>query len=564
MGHDKTDNYADFYYIFFRNALLVLLPVTIIIGLILSIPHSSAENINNDKVSVVLPVSCTISGSNNTHTESLVNNTYDNSIGNGVTTLTTYCNDKNGYIIYAIGNSNNEEGNTNLVGDLVAGGNNITTGTATSGDTSNWAFEIDKLDSALTLNNAYSNGPASIPNSWSWIAKKEANTTDITSGSKITANYSIYISGTQAAGTYTGQVKYVMLHPSTAAHPTDTLEHAFALAGKQKVNIYDNNGTNSTDSSTGELIGSFYKMQDMETSICETTSLVDEQNTLQLVDTRDNKLYWVTKLQDGHCWMTQNLDLDLSHNTTLTSNDTDLNDGSLTGAYKTNYALNNNTGIITWTPKNTTRNYNTSTGTAWANSNNLAYSLDPGNWYWNGNDDTPSCNYLTTTCADFSQAQYSTTGAHSHTGNYYNWSAAIASDDSSALTTNTYGNSSTDKNATNRNPQNSICPKGWRLPTISYQGNIVNSTNGFARINGLYNSNSNSSDQGLIIDPLHLMRFGYIDNGTLHNSGGGGFYWSSTVNSSNYAYYLLFSRTNINSSLNYYKNLGLSIRCVAR
>ena len=65
-------------------------------------------------------------------------------------------------------------------------------------------------------------------------------------------------------------------------------------------------------------------MQDMETSICESTTLVDEQNTLQLVDIRDNKLYWVTKLQDGHCWMTQNLDLDLNTTTILTPADSDV------------------------------------------------------------------------------------------------------------------------------------------------------------------------------------------------------------------------------------------------
>ncbi len=30
----------------------------------------------------------------------------------------------------------------------------------------------------------------------------------------------------------------------------------------------------------------------------------------QLKDTRDNKTYWTTKLNDGNCWMTQNLDYD--------------------------------------------------------------------------------------------------------------------------------------------------------------------------------------------------------------------------------------------------------------
>ena len=548
MGHQIVNT------ININKALKVYLygMVLLILGLLVSLSSYLnvsvfAVNTNNDQVTVSLPVSCTISGSNNTHTESLVNNTYDSSIGNGVTTLTTYCNDNNGYIIYAIGNSNNTEGNTNLVGDLVAGGNVIATGTAVSGDTSNWAFEIGSLDSSLTMNSVYNNGPAAIPSSWAWVAKKESNTTDMSSGSKITANYSIYINGTQAAGTYTGQVKYVMLHPSTAAHPTDTLEHAFALAGKTKID-------HILDPETGEY-GSYYAMQDMNTNICESTTLVDSQNTLKLVDTRDNKLYYVTKLQDGHCWMTQNLDLDLAHTTTLTSNDTDLNDNTLSGAYQVNYKYED--GVIKWTPQNTTRNYAAGTG-AWSSSNNIAYSLDPGDWYWNANDDTPTCNYLTTTCADFSQTPYSNNGNHGHVGNYYNWSAAIASDSTSGLTTDT-------RSDTNKTPKNSICPKGWKLP---YFGSI-------GTLNTLYNSGVNYSDQRLVGNPLYLVRAGSYQSGnTITDSGKRGDYWYNNVRSNGYAYGTIFSRNEVktdyvfNSSYTinerYSKNLGKNIRCLAR
>ena len=42
LSHCEIDNYTDFYYIFSRDALLVLVPVTIIIGLALSIHHSFA------------------------------------------------------------------------------------------------------------------------------------------------------------------------------------------------------------------------------------------------------------------------------------------------------------------------------------------------------------------------------------------------------------------------------------------------------------------------------------------------------------------------------------------
>ena len=61
-----------------------------------------------------------------------INNTYDDNVGDGVTTFTTYCNDAGGYVVYAIGSSGNVEGNTNLIGDT---GANIATGIMTSGNT---------------------------------------------------------------------------------------------------------------------------------------------------------------------------------------------------------------------------------------------------------------------------------------------------------------------------------------------------------------------------------------------------------------------------------------------
>ncbi len=46
-------------------------------------------------------------------------------------------------------------------------------------------------------------------------------------------------------------------------------------------------------------------MQDMNAKICENTTEIGTQ--YQLEDTRDGKKYYVAKLQDGNCWMTQNL-----------------------------------------------------------------------------------------------------------------------------------------------------------------------------------------------------------------------------------------------------------------
>lgn len=556
MGHSKiSTSKTDFFYLLFRGFILVLLPILVISTLLLSTSYSSASsNSSSDKVSLSVPVSCNLTASiasGKEHTISMISGTYESEIGE--TILKTSCNDANGYIVYAIGNTDNVEGKNTLSG-IVGSDYDIPTGTATSGNVSQWAMKLSPIASSTAsdtpvITPGYDNYHI-IPNTWTKVVSKSSGTINMTTGSSFATTYAIYLQSTQPAGTYSGQVEYVMFHPSTAAEPTDTLEHAFVLAGKSKVQV--------TDPITGQS-GSFYKMQDMTTNICESTTLVDEQNTLQLVDIRDNKLYWVTKLRDGHCWMTQNLDLDLSHSTALTSETTDLNDNSLMGAYSMHYSYDPDTRVISWIPENATRDYNTGTGTAWANNNNKAYSMDIGEWYWDGDDSTPDCNYLTTTCEHFSQTM-TTSNKRFSVGNYYNWSAAIASDDSSSLTVGTY-------NDISNNPQNSICPKGWRLPTISNMAYAAdNSTSEFGKLNVLYNESKTNTDIDWLVAPLRFVRSGYI-NSTLQDSGSAGRYLSSTVRYNDGIYYLSFSRTVVGPSASQGygdRGYGLSIRCLAR
>ena len=72
------------------------------------------------------------------------------------------------------------------------------------------------------------------------------------------------------------------------------LEEAYQNAGKTKRTI---NGKQ------------YYAMQDMTSTICSNVTVEDDQ--IQVYDNRDNKIYWIAKLKDGHCWMTQNLDHDI-------------------------------------------------------------------------------------------------------------------------------------------------------------------------------------------------------------------------------------------------------------
>ena len=228
--------------------------------------------------------------------------------------------------------------------------------------------------------------------------------------------------------------------------------------------------------------------------------------------------------------MTQNLDFDISTNTTLNSQTTDLNVSysSSIGQYEeynNGYAKNN--GTIYWTPANTatTINFTGTTVTNWINSNTEPYSA-------NKTDSTET--------------------GYTSLGNYYNWTAAIASNNSSSLTQSTL-------NDISKNPQNSICPKGWRLPTVS----SVADKDEFRKLNNAYNNGSISSDASLITSPLWFVRSGNVNSINLFSFGARGDYSSSTVNSS-LTYTLRFSNDSVNPANNSGKDLGFSVRCVAR
>ncbi|MBR2543203.1 hypothetical protein IKF03_01200, partial [Candidatus Saccharibacteria bacterium] len=309
-------------------------------------------------------------------------------------------------------------------------------------------------------------------------------------------------------------------------------------------------------------------MQEMTSEICDATPVGTER---QLTDIRDNKVYWVAKLADNHCWMTQNLDLNLSSSVALTSDTTDLNT------------------VTSWTPVRSTINAVTNASTSgsitgWVNDFNTPYSVDTGDYYWkntpfyNSNicDQTvgevtyQGCNYLVKTnnaswATYFSTTPYASNGTHGHVGNYYNFSAAVASNDTSSYATSTMANIAS-------NPQNSICPKGWRLPIITSQSPAytqAGSKDEFSRLAylyGNYRGNVSISSEGIEKAPLYYPRTGYVNRSILYHAGSSGYGWSSTVSTSTNAYYLGFASSVVNPQhvLTNIRAFGFPVRCLAR
>ncbi len=517
---------VDFFYYAFRNILLVSTFLLVISGVILYLPHSSAVNNSSaDYVSINLPPSCTLSATgNNSHITSMVSGQLKEGIG--LTEINTLCNDKDGYIVYAKGitqNSNNEV----VLSSPIGPNYDIKTGNipSTNGNSS-WAVKLNKVagDYAPTIESSYENKYTLIPNTWTKVVSKSSGTgtnPDISDNAKsaFTTTYAVYTTPSQPAGTYSGQVQYILLHPSTADKLAPDINTAFYNAGKSTVSVLD--------PETGEY-GNFYKMQDIDSGICGSITGYDEPTTAKLVDIRDNKLYYVTKLKDGNCWMTQNLALDLETTPTnvapLTSENTDLNDNSLSGAYELGYTYENN--VLTWRPANETISFSGNTVNGWENSANTPYSANK----------TDSINY-----------------GHQSVRNYYNWSAAIASNSSNTLTQQ-YNNAN-----------NSICPKGWRLPIYS---NITDK-NDFTKLNNLYNSGSTTSNAGLITQPLWFAQSGYIAGNSLRDLNLIAQYWSNTTRDAALSYILYFTYNNVITNGSGYWGLyvranGFSVRCLAR
>ena len=550
MGHRTTKaNYkvkvhktlscrADFFYYAFRNILLVSIPLLVVSGIVLShlSSHSSATGSSSgvDQIQFSLSTSCTMSSVvDETHTEAISNGTYHSDVGK--TTITTLCNDGNGYSVYATGYSNNEEGNTKLI-NVEHPEYSIDTGLATSGLTSTWAMKLNNIpdDPSPTppvIEPAYDNAYGLVPQYWTRVASRPSGTTDMDEGSSFTTTYAIYTTSNQHAGTYNGQVKYVLTHPSTQPY--------------------------------------VYYMQEVD----KWKNTIALEESVQAIDMRDGKKYWVTKLKDGNIWMTQNLDLGIGGTNTapLNSNNTDISTtASGSGIYTDGYTEKD--GVWTWNPVSTaiTSNYYISDTSvkpsAWTTTSGYTapYSAEGGDtYYYTSNTTGNDTRY--NSLQDCKNASHTEDECKRYfVGNYYNWTAAIASNNSTNIGS-TVGEIAS----------NSICPKGWRLPNASQTDNIYNEFGRMLYGEGITAALSNGNESvgyyngvtsfnKLRSNPYYFVRSGFIDGGTLYSPGVLGFYWSSTVSSSTSAYNLGFNGTNIYPALNSNRYSGLSVRCVAR
>ena len=521
--------------------------------------NTYADTTVTSDVSVTVSSSCTFTAGGGTYSESVVGGNTATIIANPIT---TNCNDPSGYAIYAIGYSGDSYSattHTDMISSLGSSYNIKTDGTGTYG--SSWKMKLTNPSNA-TISGSFGSSYQNIPSTFTQVATYANNTT---SGS-ITPSYQVAVSSSQPAGTYTGKVKYVLVHPNNTTAPgaytiaynnnggsgamTSSTAYSFesftlpemtmsapsgygAFLGWCTTNTsisscddgttYANEATIPANTYTASATPTLYAMWSEPKTIANSTYLQEVEecpSTLttgqvySLKDSRDEQSYNVAKLADGKCWLLDNLALDLTSSTVLSAmNSTNTNASDTTLGY-----LKNGGGT-------TSDKYATAAVANWTSS--FSYSAPLVNM-----------GYKNTVPTDAT----STAGGYK-IGGYYNYCAASAG-------SYCYGNG-TSYGTSSGNATESICPKGWRLPTGNTSGEYQ----------ALYN-NSNYNTYANYRATLHLPLSGYFFNGSPDYRGSRGYFCSSTRNNDNDMRSLNLNTSGIYPADVGGRNVGYSVRCV--
>ena len=407
------------------------------------------------------------------------------------------------------------------------------------------------ISSALSENDFSSSSNTQYNNQWGYLPSRfhSSDNTSFLPSPNETGDILDQTTGTNDSGDYT----------ITIGARASTATTVGSYTGTFVITAIANQACNSLATTIDEALC----MQDISGDNPNSDAVIEsmvEGRQYVLKDNRDWKEYYVAKMKDGRVWMTQNLDLDLE---TTPNNVAALSHANTDLGWST---LNTN---ATWTPSTATATTAADYGT---NTNTTPASFDYGDIYHYVSTAGSTTSYSTKSACE--TAHSDGTCPHYHVGNYYNWSAAVASNDTSSLMANY------------TTAPDSICPAGWRLPesrtsTTSTDPGYYSEINytwvneGLAQnyVTGTgtatYNPDNSSGWTNIRNNPMYMVAAGY-KNGTSAPTqlGTYGRYWTSTVYSGSVAYAPYFYSSGLypayyNSS-NSPRGRGFSIRCVAR
>ena len=278
------------------------------------------------------------------------------------------------------------------------------------------------------------------------------------------------------------------------------------------------------------------QMQQMTSTICSQTTTPEKWETTvpeaTLSDTRDSQQYKVRKLADGNCWMTENLRY-----------------GATTGGAARAYnsadaAKSNNMNTTNMANLTTSRICTTSSGCKTPGNVNMFSSSGD--------------NYTMPYIMIYQANTAATYDGKTKYGVLYNYCAVT-------------GGTVCNNRAMSTDAPGSVCPKGWKLPGMTYNptgsgGDSSGATKAYDNVFNLYGvTNNDAGFNKIIASPFNFVRSGYAYNGSLgsRSSSGYGLYWSSTkYTNTNSAYFLFFYSSRVYQS-SYGRYYGLSARCVS-
>ena len=269
---------------------------TVLSGLFLTSPKTSAESSGGVDLTLTFPEFCslTVTPADN-HTITL-EPTRGGTIGSS--NIKAICNDTGGLAVYTVGFTGDTYGNTDLTYTLNNNTWTIPTGASSSPTNSQWNMTLAAVSGTYTPTIVTGFDAAHIvPDQYTKVVYRNSMTDsgDGATGANFTATYGVYIGAGQAPGTYTGTVKYLLVHPNVLAWVEDQ----------------QNPGTMVPDEVQADTL---VYMQGWT-----GCSSLEPNSTTILVDRRDGTPYTVARLVDdtsnptySECWMTQNLRLDFS------------------------------------------------------------------------------------------------------------------------------------------------------------------------------------------------------------------------------------------------------------
>jgi uncharacterized protein (TIGR02145 family) len=180
-----------------------------------------------------------------------------------------------------------------------------------------------------------------------------------------------------------------------------------------------------------------------------------------------------------------------------------------------------------------------------------SWRLIGGYWQW-GRKGPDSSQWYDTSTEHFAHGPAGPGESEANDGEISNWDDDYASDGAWS-----------DSYKTANDP----CPAGFRVPTESQWAGVIgnNTQSTVGTWSTTLNDHTNYSSARFFGNDLMLPATGNrnYDSGSLYNRGNSGYYWSSSQYTSDFAWNLNFSSSNVNTSYNSLRRLGFSVRCVA-